>query len=179
MLRIPIVVVLLLAAAPALAGGGKGRGHEPDRPAQAQQAPNDRDRGGRDGGDRDEWKRADGDRDRDRHEWGRDDPPWRPFTDADRRWWRSYWQEQYAKGHCPPGLAKKRNGCLPPGLAKKRYAVGRPLPHDVVVLEVPPHLLQHLPPPERGYRYGLVDGDLVKLAVGTSLVVDALVGLLD
>ena len=25
---------------------------------------------------------------------------------------------------CPPGLAKKNNGCLPPGQAKKRLAIG-------------------------------------------------------
>jgi hypothetical protein len=25
---------------------------------------------------------------------------------------------------CPPGLAKKNNGCLPPGIAKQRYNVG-------------------------------------------------------
>jgi hypothetical protein len=181
MRRISIVLVLLLAAAPALAAGGKGRGHEADRPERARHARSDPDRGGRDD-DRYESRKG-GERDRDRHESGgrereRDDG-WRPFSDDDRRWWRSYWQEQYAKGHCPPGLAKKRNGCLPPGLAKKRYVVGRPLPRDVVVLEVPPHLLHHLPPPEPGYRYGLVDGDLLKLAVGSALVVDALVGLLD
>ncbi len=29
---------------------------------------------------------------------------------------------------CPPGLAKKGNGCLPPGQAKKAYAVGALLP---------------------------------------------------
>jgi hypothetical protein len=28
-------------------------------------------------------------------------------------------------GHCPPGLAKKNNGCLPPGQAKKLYNVGQ------------------------------------------------------
>lgn len=182
MLRIPIVLVLLLAAAPALAAGGKGPGHEPGRPEHARQVRSDPDRGGRDD-DRREWKGEEGHRDRDRHEGGARErdrhDAWRPFSDADRRWWRSYWEEQYAKGHCPPGLAKKRNGCRPPGLAKKRYVVGRPLPHDVVALEVPPHLLRHLPPPEPGYRYGLVDGDLLKLAVGTALVVDALVGLLD
>lgn len=27
--------------------------------------------------------------------------------------------------NCPPGLAKKRNGCLPPGQAKKHFAVGQ------------------------------------------------------
>ena len=31
--------------------------------------------------------------------------------------------------HCPPGLAKKNNGCLPPGQAKKLYNVGQRLPY--------------------------------------------------
>jgi len=26
---------------------------------------------------------------------------------------------------CPPGLAKKNNGCLPPGIAKQRFNVGQ------------------------------------------------------
>jgi len=30
-----------------------------------------------------------------------------------------------ARGSCPPGLAKKNNGCLPPGQAKKLYNVGQ------------------------------------------------------
>lgn len=30
----------------------------------------------------------------------------------------------YGTGGCPPGLAKKNNGCLPPGQAKKLYGVG-------------------------------------------------------
>ncbi|MEA1072059.1 hypothetical protein [Sphingomonas sp. LY160] len=30
-----------------------------------------------------------------------------------------------ARGTCPPGLAKKNNGCLPPGQAKKIYNVGQ------------------------------------------------------
>lgn len=29
------------------------------------------------------------------------------------------------RGQCPPGLAKKNNGCLPPGQAKKLYDVGQ------------------------------------------------------
>lgn len=29
-----------------------------------------------------------------------------------------------ARGSCPPGLAKKGNGCMPPGQAKKMYDVG-------------------------------------------------------
>lgn len=30
-----------------------------------------------------------------------------------------------ARGQCPPGLAKRGNGCLPPGQAKKLYTVGQ------------------------------------------------------
>ena len=31
----------------------------------------------------------------------------------------------YGQGNCPPGLAKKHNGCLPPGQYKKRFAQGQ------------------------------------------------------
>ncbi len=31
----------------------------------------------------------------------------------------------YGVGGCPPGLAKKHNGCMPPGQAKKPYRVGQ------------------------------------------------------
>ena len=36
-----------------------------------------------------------------------------------------------AQGHvgCPPGLAKKNNGCLPPGQAKKLFAQGQRVPN--------------------------------------------------
>jgi hypothetical protein len=31
----------------------------------------------------------------------------------------------YGRGGCPPGLAKKHNGCMPPGQAKKLYRGAR------------------------------------------------------
>ena len=34
----------------------------------------------------------------------------------------------YGAGGCPPGLAKKHNGCLPPGQAKKLYRTGQRFP---------------------------------------------------
>ena len=92
---------------------------------------------------------------------------------------RVYWGETHGRGKCPPGLAKKNNGCLPPGQAKKRYAVGRPLAPDVAIEVVPVELSVRIGPPPQGYRYGIVDGDIVKLAVGTALVVDAIQGLID
>ena len=34
----------------------------------------------------------------------------------------------YGVGGCPPGLAKKNNGCRPPGQAKKLYNIGQRYP---------------------------------------------------
>jgi hypothetical protein len=98
------------------------------------------------------------------------------FAAHDREAARGYFLETHGRGKCPPGLAKKNNGCLPPGQAKKRYVVGHPLPHGIV-LEEPPHdLIVRIGLPPSGYRYAVLDGDLLKLAVGTLLVVDAIDG---
>ena len=99
------------------------------------------------------------------------------FADDDREAARAYFVKKHGRGNCPPGLAKKNNGCLPPGQAKKRYVVGQPLAAEVVVLEPPRELTVTLKPCPPGYRYVMLDGDLVKLAVGTMLVVDAIDGL--
>ena len=96
------------------------------------------------------------------------------FTDQDRESVRTYWVDTYGRGNCPPGLAKKGNGCLPPGQAKTRYVVGRSLPASVVIEPLPPALVTRLGPAPAGYQYAVVDGDVVKLAVGTRLVVDAI-----
>lgn len=101
------------------------------------------------------------------------------FLAPERDHVRTFFVEQHGRGKCPPGLAKKRNGCLPPGQARKRYVVGRPLPAAVVVLPLPPALEIRLGRPPAGFRFGIVDGDLVKLAVGTALVVDAIEGLVN
>jgi hypothetical protein len=102
------------------------------------------------------------------------------FSTHDRDVVQSFYREQYGGG-CPPGLAKKHNGCLPPGLAKKRYVIGQPLPAGFVLAPLPVELSVQLGPPPIGYRYGFIDGDVVRvaeLATGTFLVVDAVNGLL-
>jgi len=99
------------------------------------------------------------------------------FNDAQREAARLYFVEAHGRGNCPPGLAKKQNGCLPPGQAKKRYVVGHSLPQGIIVEMLPAELSVRIGPVPPGYRYGILDGDLVKLAVGTMLVVDAIEGL--
>jgi hypothetical protein len=101
------------------------------------------------------------------------------FNDRDREQVRTYWVETYGRGKCPPGLAKKGNGCRPPGLAKERYVIGQRLPAVVVVQPAPRVLVTRLGPPPAGYEYVMVDGDLLKMAVGTRLVVDAIRAVVD
>ena len=101
------------------------------------------------------------------------------FTDNDRQAVRTYWVDTYGRGNCPPGLAKKHNGCLPPGQAKKRYVVGQRLPARVVVERLPPVLVTRLGPAPRGYEYVMVDGDVLRLALGTRLVADAIQAIID
>ena len=100
------------------------------------------------------------------------------FEDRHRVVAREYYTERFQEGRrCPPGLAKKNNGCMPPGQAKK-WKVGRPLPRDVIYYEVPRPLLVQIGPPPRGHRYVRVGGDILMLAIGTGMVVDALQNIL-
>ena len=101
------------------------------------------------------------------------------FTTGQRENTQAYFVEKHGPGGCPPGLAKKHNGCLPPGQAKKRYVIGHPLPPSIVIHPLPPVLVTRLGPVPVGYEYGVVDGDVLKLAVGTKLVVDAIQAILD
>jgi Ni/Co efflux regulator RcnB len=86
---------------------------------------------------------------------------------------RNYYAEEFHGGRCPPGLAKKHNGCMPPGQAKK-WDVGHPLPHDVVVYDLPATLVVKIGAPPAGYRYVRVASDILLIAVGTNMVVDAI-----
>lgn len=95
------------------------------------------------------------------------------FDDGNRRIVNDYYGGQFRAGHCPPGLAKKNNGCLPPGQAKK-WAMGRPLPRDVQYYDLPHDLLVRLPAPPPNHRYVRVASDILMIAVGTSMVVDSI-----
>jgi hypothetical protein len=99
------------------------------------------------------------------------------FTTKQRESAQGFYAEKYGRGNCPPGLAKKQNGCLPPGQAKKRYALGQPLGPGIPYAPVPPELSVRIGAPPEGYLYVTLDGDLLKLAVGTLLVIDAVEGL--
>ena len=98
-------------------------------------------------------------------------------SDNDRNAVYSYYRTEYAAGNCPPGLAKKNNGCLPPGQAKKMWAVGQPLPSSVFYEPLPPTLLGRLSPAPAGYQYVRVDSDVLMMAAGTRMVTAAIADL--
>jgi hypothetical protein len=95
------------------------------------------------------------------------------FGEHERVVIREYYAPEFRPERCPPGLAKKHNGCLPPGQARK-WAIGRPLPREIVVQPVPAALVVKIGAPPPGYRYARVANDILMLAVGTGMVVDAI-----
>lgn len=98
-------------------------------------------------------------------------------VDRDRNAIYSYYRTEYAAGNCPPGLAKKGNGCLPPGQAKKVWAIGQPLPAGVVYYPMPPVLLGQLSPLPAGYEYVRVANDILLMAIGTRMIAAAVADL--
>lgn len=93
------------------------------------------------------------------------------FSDHDRGVIQKYLSGRFMR-NCPPGLAKKRNGCLPPGQAKK-YRVGYPLAGGLGEL-LPESLLMQLGPVPHGYQYMLVDKDVLLISEAGHKVIDAI-----
>lgn len=95
------------------------------------------------------------------------------FDDHQRTAVREYYAGSFRHGRCPPGLAKKHNGCMPPGQARK-WRLGRPLPRDVIYYDLPPQVVVSLGVPPAGHKYVRVAGDILMIAIGTGMVVDAI-----
>jgi Ni/Co efflux regulator RcnB len=184
------VVLLLaasLAAGPALAekpdwAGGGGGGKGKDKGEKHQVVEKHEGKGGGKGGKADKGDKGDKRVMKAEKKEGKGKPSREAkvgafFTDSERSSVRTYYTQHYGGGKgCPPGLAKKNNGCLPPGQAKK-YAIGQPLPTGVVFYPVPSAVLVTLPVPPVGHKYVRVAADILLIAVGTSMVVDAMTDL--
>lgn len=95
------------------------------------------------------------------------------FGDSQRLAAREYYEPRFRAGRCPPGLAKKNNGCMPPGQAKK-WRMGQPLPADVIYYPVPSGISIQLGVPPAGHKYVRVAADILLIAVGTGMVIDAI-----
>lgn len=96
------------------------------------------------------------------------------FRDDHRVVIREYYDLEFRAGKsCPPGLAKKHNGCLPPGQAKK-WVVGRVLPREIIYYSVAPSVLVRLGPAPAGHQFVRVASDILLIAIGTGMVIDAI-----
>lgn len=153
-----LVISGFLVAGPVLADkGGKHEGknqHDEQRGEQREDRRDD---------DRKEERREHRDFDGDR----------RHFEDRHQLVVREYYGSQFRSGRCPPGLAKKHNGCMPPGQVRQ-WQMGQPLAREVVYYRVPQPLLLQIGPAPSGYRYVRVAGDILLIAIATGLVVDAI-----
>jgi hypothetical protein len=93
--------------------------------------------------------------------------------DQDRAVVYQYYRNEFSAGRCPPGLAKKGNGCLPPGQARKQlWVIGQPLPPAVIYEPVPPVVVQQLAPVPPGYGYVRVDDDVLLMDMTNRMVAD-------
>ncbi|WP_106638702.1 hypothetical protein [Allosphingosinicella vermicomposti] len=87
----------------------------------------------------------------------------------------------HAYGHgkaCPPGLAKKNNGCLPPGQARKIYGQGDRLPSGYRYVAVPERYRDRIGSydPDR-YRY-YYDEDRIYVVDPTTRLITSVISLL-
>ena len=85
----------------------------------------------------------------------------------------SHYVYGYGAGGCPPGLAKKNNGCLPPGQAKKLYNIGQRWPvgygHAWNYNQLPYDMrMQYGFDPNSRYYYG--DGYVYRVDPATMLI---------
>lgn len=156
------ILTVILAAGPAMAEkpsrGGDDKG--------GYQTPNGKQERHDGKGNAGHWDSRDGK--------GRDERGSRhTFNDQHRVSIQDYYADQYRRGHCPPGLAKKHNGCMAPGQAR-RWMIGQPLPRDVIFYDLPSTVLARLAPPPPRHRYVRVAQDILLLATGTGMVVDAI-----
>lgn len=185
-------LVLVVAGAIALPVLADPEGHDKHRrkghgQSQGDQGDDHRrrgdDRGHSRDGDRGDWRRDDRiesrrddrreERFEARREHRREHRHERHFADDHRTIVHEYYRESWRSGRCPPGLAKRHNGCMPPGHAR-RWEYGRRLPREVVFHDVPPALVVQLGVPRPGHRYVRVGADILLIALGTAIVVDAI-----
>ncbi|EMS81575.1 hypothetical protein [Desulfotignum phosphitoxidans] len=94
------------------------------------------------------------------------------FSENKKKFIHQYYSDRFRKGHCPPGLLKKDNGCLPPGQAKM-WKKGQPLPREVIFYDLPSSILDQLGEPPPQHRFVRVARDILLISTGTGIVLDA------
>ena len=161
---VALAIASLFFSAPALADDDKSKGNKHERKHEKEH-------------DKEERKAEKREAKREKHHDRDDVRVGQYFNDSQRERVRGYYGQQYGDGRrCPPGLAKKNNGCMPPG--QVRYTVGQPLARTVTVYQVPQPVIVQLPVAPPGYRYVRVGNDILLVSPQSQMVVDVIAGLL-
>ena len=159
-----------MADKPSHAGGGKGKQERSDKGGHSDKDSHSDQRGHSDkGGHPDQRGKPQVSDDRSPRAGDRRDH----FEARHRTFVHDYYSGQHRAGRCPPGLAKKHNGCMPPGQAKK-WDLGQPLARNVTFYPVPQPLLIQFGQPPAGYRYVRVSSDILLMQISTRNIVDSI-----
>ncbi len=94
--------------------------------------------------------------------------------DRDRDVMHTYYRNEFAAGRCPPGLAKKNNGCMPPGQVNRAWVVGQPLAPEIAYYPLPRELYTQLTPPPYGYEYVRIDNNVLLINATSRLIAQIL-----
>ncbi len=85
----------------------------------------------------------------------------------------TYYANDFQRKHrCPPGLQNRGNHCV--SMAPRQWTVGKPLPRKVIYYELPPAVIRQLGPPPANHKFVRVAQDILLIATGTGMVVDAI-----
>lgn len=82
-----------------------------------------------------------------------------------------------AESDAPRGRGRGRNKGLPQGIAKN-LARGKPLPPGIAMQQLPPTLIERLPPPPAGFERIVVAGKILLIETATQIVHDVLTDVL-
>ena len=96
------------------------------------------------------------------------------IVDRDHDVVHTYYRNEFAAGRCPPGLAKKNNGCMPPGQVNRAWVVGQPMAPEIVYYPLPRELYTQLTPPPYGYEYVRVDNNVLLINATSRLIAQIL-----
>ena len=95
------------------------------------------------------------------------------FTDKHRVVVHKYYADQYRRGQSRPGFANRHRNFAHRSHVKA-WVIGKPLPPKVVYRELPSRVLVQLGPAPSHHRFVRVAEDVLLLATGTGMVVDAI-----
>jgi len=94
------------------------------------------------------------------------------FTDPQRLVIRNYYSQQYKKAVVQPAWPKRTTVACS-RVRPKKWTLGKPLPSDVAYHPVPCTVAVQLGTPPAGHKYVHVASDVWLIAIGTSMIVDA------